>query len=485
MNTYKELLRAEYQEIINEFWVPYLNNTYELKIKKNINRTKIKNIISIDKIKEYVYNKIGFLPVFVFLTSFCTAINIPGPYNNIEKCLLVLLFLIEGKSIKDMKIYTHSETGSVFYNIYECIFITNKDKLAEWIDKMMENLFGNEKTRILNSYVKNPEFFKHITLLLDGHHNKITLEDIDLKKTELYSYKLRKNGLNTQFIIDMNNICVYISESLPCKMNNDDNMFLNNVNFHKFFKYSDCICFDGLYENTVNEVIDKYNNIGMNININNFCFPIKKDKNIELTNDEVFFNINLGSFRSRIESYFADLSKTFKRLDAQNNVRITKTTTYNLQLKLCCILQNIKIFYEINNDTKQFNNNYFKLWMQDDFDFFNPNSFSINLNNVSNKTVYKLDNIHNIQAIQKSLLDNITNLQNLNIDNRKNKMELDENEDKNVYEVQNIIKHRGEAETLEFYVKWRGYNKQRNSWVKYSDFNETDIIKDYWQSISN
>lgn len=40
MNTYKELLRAEYQEIINEFWVPYLNNTYELKIKKTLTELK-------------------------------------------------------------------------------------------------------------------------------------------------------------------------------------------------------------------------------------------------------------------------------------------------------------------------------------------------------------------------------------------------------------------------------------------------------------
>ncbi|KAI8967664.1 hypothetical protein BDB01DRAFT_691375, partial [Pilobolus umbonatus] len=53
----------------------------------------------------------------------------------------------------------------------------------------------------------------------------------------LYSYKLKTNGLNTQFVIDCNNICVYISDSLPY-----------------------CICFDGLYENTVHEVIEKYQN---------------------------------------------------------------------------------------------------------------------------------------------------------------------------------------------------------------------------------
>ncbi|KAI8969524.1 hypothetical protein BDB01DRAFT_732282 [Pilobolus umbonatus] len=234
-------------------------------------------------------------------------------------------------------------------------------------------------------------------------------------------------------------------------------MLLNNINFSKFFKYSDCICFDGLYENTINEVIDKYNNIGMNISINNFCFPIKKNKNIELTDDEIFFNNNLGSFR------------------------VTKTSTYNLQIKLCCLLYNIKIFYDINKDVIEFNNNYYRLWMQDNFDFFNPKNSSTVFNIVSNRTEYKLNNIQNIQAIQKSLLSNIANLQNLNINNNKNKMDLDESEtinNKNIYEVQNIIKHKGEGETLEFYVKWRGYNKKRNSWVKYKDFNENDIIDD-------
>ena len=59
-------------------------------------------------------------------------------------------------------------------------------------------------------------------------------------------------------------------------------MLINDINLLKFMNITDCICFDGLYENTLNELIDKYNNIGFNISINNFCFPIKKDKGIKL-----------------------------------------------------------------------------------------------------------------------------------------------------------------------------------------------------------
>ena len=40
-----------------------------------------------------------------------------------------------------------------------------------------------------------------------------------------------------------------------------------------------------VFMNTLNEVIDKYQNIGLNISINNICFPIKKKKkNIKLSN---------------------------------------------------------------------------------------------------------------------------------------------------------------------------------------------------------
>lgn len=52
-------------------------------------------------------------------------------------------------------------------------------------------------------------------------------------------------------------VCIYISDSLPCKNNNDDNMLLN-INLNNFYNETDCICFDGLYENTIKEYIDKY-----------------------------------------------------------------------------------------------------------------------------------------------------------------------------------------------------------------------------------
>jgi hypothetical protein len=72
-----------------------------------------------------------------------------------------------------------------------------------------------------------------------------------MDKKDLYSWKLNSEGFNTQFVIDVNDIAVHISDSLPCKFNNDDdNMFVSNLNLNKFMHLTDCIMFDGLYLKT-------------------------------------------------------------------------------------------------------------------------------------------------------------------------------------------------------------------------------------------
>jgi hypothetical protein len=484
----QDMLFDEFEILYDNYWENYLNKTYELKADKINNRTKLKPIIGIDTIKKIIYNKVGVIPIFIFLTSFCNQIKIPGPYNYIEKCLLVIFQLIEGYNISEMKLYTDTISGSSYYNIYESIFIKEKDKLNEWIDNMMKNMFSNVNIRNLSSKINNPVGFEHITLYLDGHHNRITLEDIDIDKTELYSYKLQKNGLNTQFIIDCNNMAIFISDSKECKMNNDDKMFINNVYLNKFFSIDDCLCFDGLYENSLKEVIQKYNNAGLRINIDNFCFPIRYyNKKVDKP-DEIKYNNEISGFRSRIENYFADISKTFKRLDPQNKVRVTKIDTYNLQLKFCCLLLNIKRFVEIYPYKTIFENIYYSLWMEKGFDLFNSNNPQLNLNNIniSEVTQYHL-NLRNIkQNSQNDFIENLKKNKNLNINKGiKQKMDVDYDDTikENYYEVQYIITHRGYDETLEFLVKWKGYAKKVNSWVKPVYFSDSNIIVLYWKSL--
>ena len=51
--------------------------------------------------------------------------------------------------------------------------------------------------------------------------------------------------------------------------------------------------------------------------------------------------------------------------------------------------------------------------------------------------------------------------------------------DESTYEIEIILKHRIINHKYEFLVKWKDYDSKHNSWVKETDFNEKDIIKDY------
>ena len=46
-------------------------------------------------------------------------------------------------------------------------------------------MFSNFKIQMLNSVNKNPDLSKHVTLLVDGHDNRINYEDISLIKSEI------------------------------------------------------------------------------------------------------------------------------------------------------------------------------------------------------------------------------------------------------------------------------------------------------------
>lgn len=469
------LIENEYHNIYNRYW-KFMRNDYIYHIDLKYHRSKITNIPNIDKIKQNIYNKIGSISTFIFLTDLCNHIKLPGPYVTMEKALILLEHLLNGKSINEMEMYIPSTS---FYKLYQSLYINNYEFLENWINKKLENCFSSHKLRLLCAKKFNPSLLDNVTLIIDGHHNRITYQDINLNKKELFSYKLKRNGLNTQFIIDINKMCIYVSDSLPCRNNNDDKMLLD-ININKFYNEIDCICFDGLYENTVKEFIEKFNNIGFNISLKNFCYPIKKDKGIELTIDEKKFNEELGGFRSKIETYFAELGTIFKRFNGQNKVRITDNKTYNIQLKLAIVLLNIKYFTDLFGIVE---NMHHSKWKDNNVDYYYVQNKELN-NEVSLKTKYKIDHIIDIKSLQTQY---INNLSIGNVPNSDDAMEediaiIDRNE--NIYEVQYIIKHRKYKDSYEYYIKWKNYNKEQNSWVKESDFTYKDLIINYWKSIN-
>jgi transposase InsO family protein len=57
-------------------------------------------------------------------------------------------------------------------------------------------------------------------------------------------------------------------------------------------------------------------------------------------------------------------------------------------------------------------------------------------------------------------------------------------ENTNVFEVGNILNHRGTPGAYEYLVQWKGYDDSEASWVLQEDFQDTDCITKYWKSLS-
>lgn len=482
------MLKCEIDKLLGKWY--FLNNKYEeIKYKHYFHRTQLVHIKNIDEVKNELNKKLGILPVFVFLTDFFYKVEVPGPYYHADKGLLILYHLVSGLSIKKMNKYIPFAT---FFKIYKTFYVTNKDELIKWMKKINdEELFTNNIIRLLYAKLNNPTKLKNITCYLDGFDSRITYEDIIIDRSRLYSYKFESDGFRTQFVIDINGFIMYTSNTEFCNDFTDGQMF-EKIKIENTMKITDCLMMDGGYTLHIDKLIENCSQRGIDINLDSFCFPIRKERNVDFTENEKNFNKQFGSFRSDIESFFYKYTNVFNRFNKNNVVRVTEKTLYNNQIKLCNILYNIKIAqqkYKID-----ISDNYlYSLWLNKGFKFKNYHDeeeefilepkvyYRQELINYRNK--YQDDIL--LDMFKKINLDIETN--NLNIQNNNSNMIVDEdqeiiNEDI-VYTVEKILAHKLSNNKYKYLVKWENYIE--TTWEIEDNFIEKDCINDYWNRLDN
>ena len=230
---------------------------------------------------------------------------------------------------------------------------------------MLDETFSSQYFRLLCAQLYNPDLVKHVTLLLDGHDSRISYNNRDIPRPDFWSYKLRKPGLRTQFIIDVNEMVIYVSPSYPARNNTDGKIF-EDIALEKILYETDNLCFDGGYVNHVNNIIEKYDEKGFDITLKNFTFPFRKPQNEELSQEQVQFNKDFGGFRSKIKTFFSTFSKMFARFSNINNIKVSQLQSINLQMKLAAVLYNIKTFSEM---AKIYHNYVHSKWKEENFDY--------------------------------------------------------------------------------------------------------------------
>lgn len=480
------MLQVHINDLLNK-WV-FLRNTYhEIEYKHYFHRTQLSHVKYIDEVKQELFKKLGILSVFVFLTDYFYKIEVPGPYYHADKGLLILYHLVSGLSIKKMDKYIPYAT---FFKIYKCFYIKHEEDLKLWIKKINDQeLFTNNVIRLIYAKLNNPIKLKNVTCFLDGYDSRVSYEDIKLDKKRLYSFKFENDGFRTQYIIDINGFIMYTSNTEFCNDFTDGKMF-EKFKIENIIKTTDCLMVDGGYTLHLNTLIEKCNARGIEINLDSFCFPIRKEKNIDFTDNEENFNKQLGSFRSEIESFFYRYTNMFHRFNKNNVIRVTEKSIYNSQIKLCNILYNIKNAQEKYNIP--ISDNYlYSLWLNKGFRYKTRNEESEFT--LEPKVYYRQELINNRNKFQDDILLDMFNKININ-DSLNNNAETDDistdnsmNIDTNlvtediVYEVERIINHQKTKYKYKYLVKWKHYHEL--TWEDEDNFIEKDCIKEYWNNM--
>jgi hypothetical protein len=324
-------LTKHFQQLLDDHWT-FLNAGWPTITPRNNHRTVSKEIRFMPEIKETLNRRLGPIPVYFFLVDIWPKVKYPGPYKEVEKGLLMLYHLVKGLSMEAMEPHMPKSSFHAMHSVFYKKEYTLHNK---YITNCIATMFSTIKIRLLSAKEKNPVLFKHVTLHLDGHDTRATYKGES--SADMYSYKLKKSGLRTQVAMDCNGMALFVSKSASCKNNADGTMLLT-MKLDKRVHEMDCIALDGGYPQFLRRLIDESDTL----RIQNFAHPYRKQKNKELTQEEALYNTTFGSFRSQMESLFADLGSTFEKHNNRTPVLVDKKQTYNLQLKLSLLLLNMK-----------------------------------------------------------------------------------------------------------------------------------------------
>ena len=175
----------EYDAILQTYW-KFLYKDWPIVDSVKPHRTEIAAVNDINSIYSFVFNRLGVIPVFFFLTVIFGTRAYCCSYRNVEKGVMLLYVLVKGISLSDMA--RHIPKTS-FHTVHKEFYMHNTAALNRLLTTMLSEMFSTLKSRHLAAD-RNPDSFKSVTLNLDGHDSRIIYPNAD--KASMYSYKLKE-----------------------------------------------------------------------------------------------------------------------------------------------------------------------------------------------------------------------------------------------------------------------------------------------------
>jgi hypothetical protein len=347
-------LKHLFQQLLHDEW-NFLDEEWPMQEPPSNHRSALQPVAHMKTIKDVLIARLGPIPVFFFLVVIWSCNKYPCPYSTVDKGLLVLYHLVAGLPMDGISPYIPK---SSFHSIHTEFYKANYHTHSKAINLKLANMFSTFPIRLISAKLKNPPLFQRVTLHLDGHDTRLSCEE--KSSSEMYSYKLKKSGVRTQVCVDCNGMAILVSKSSPCRDNNDGTMLVR-MKIHKYIHELDCIALDGGYTQYIKKLV-----ADTSLSKKNFCYPIRKSRGKDLVQDEANYNKMFGSFRSQVEAEFGALATIFEKHNNRKPVLVTKIDTYNLQLRLCLLLMNIKKMVAL---LKIHAEPIHSAWTRDGFDF--------------------------------------------------------------------------------------------------------------------
>jgi hypothetical protein len=233
-----------------------------------------------------------------------------------------------------------------------------------------------------------------------------------------------------------------------------------------------------------NLFIDRITQANPHLVRENFVTPVRKSMGADLDSNEVLYNQLLGGFRSSIESRFGELGHLFHRFNGTSVIRVSDDAIFTVQLKLACVLSNMKKFVALGHLDHSPHHAY---WMQTSFDYYTGRP--------TNSSVYDIVEVLSIadrrghkqsmEVLQQQLLS--LSLEDIHAQEASSSTSADmdhmQDDDPDRYEVECIIDHRDTPNGTQYKVKWRGYDNRHNRWITLDMFDDTELVEEYMQSL--